>query len=99
AHVRRHPEELHSLLRDLLISVTNFFRDPEAFRRLETVVVPRLFDGKGPGDQIRVWVTGCATGEEAYSIAMLLAEHADTLAGPPAVQVFATDIDEDALAR
>lgn len=99
AHVRNHPEELQGLLRDLLISVTNFFRDPEAFRQLEADVVPRMFEGKGPGDQIRVWVTGCATGEEAYSIAMLLAEHADTLATTPAVQVFATDIDEDALAH
>lgn len=99
AHVREHPEELQGLLRDLLISVTNFFRDPEAFKRLETSVVPRMFEGKGPGDQIRVWVAGCATGEEAYSIAMLLAEHAATLAHPPAVQVFATDIDEDALAH
>ncbi|HKG13397.1 MAG TPA: CheR family methyltransferase [Pyrinomonadaceae bacterium] len=98
-HVRRQPEELHGLLRDLLISVTNFFRDPEAFRRLETAAVPRMFEGKGAGDQIRVWVTGCATGEEAYSLAMLLVEHADTLASPPAVQIFATDIDESALAQ
>lgn len=99
AHVREHPDELQGLLRDLLISVTNFFRDREAFARLEAEVVPRLFDGKGEGDQIRVWVAGCATGEEAYSIAMLLAERADRLASPPAVQVFATDIDEEALAH
>jgi two-component system CheB/CheR fusion protein len=99
AHVRVHPEELQGLLRDLLISVTNFFRDREAFGRLEAEVVPRLFDGKKQGDQIRVWVAGCATGDEAYSIAMLLAERADALASPPTVQVFATDIDEEALAQ
>ena len=97
-HVRRHPEELLGLLRDLLISVTNFFRDPDAFRRLGNATVPRMFEGKGSGDQIRVWVAGCATGEEAYSIGMLLSEHADTLATPPSLQIFATDIDEDALA-
>jgi two-component system CheB/CheR fusion protein len=98
-HVRRRPEELQGLLRDLLISVTNFFRDPEAFGRLESEIAPRLFAGKGAGDQIRVWVPGCATGEEAYSLAMMLAEHADSLTAPPAIQVFATDIDDDALAH
>ncbi|HEX8073035.1 MAG TPA: chemotaxis protein CheB [Pyrinomonadaceae bacterium] len=97
-HVRRRPDELQGLLHDLLISVTNFFRDPDAFQRLDSEIVPRLFEGKGAHDQIRVWVSGCATGEEAYSIAMLLAEHADTLSNPPALQVFASDIDEGALA-
>ncbi|HKS27162.1 MAG TPA: CheR family methyltransferase [Pyrinomonadaceae bacterium] len=98
-HIRQHPEELQGLLRDLLISVTNFFRDREAFGRLETEVIPLLFAGKGQGDQIRVWVTGCATGEEAYSMAMLLTEYADNLASPPGLQVFATDIDDEALAH
>jgi two-component system CheB/CheR fusion protein len=98
-HSRQHPEELHGLLRDLLISVTNFFRDPESFQRLESEIVPRLFAGKGRGDHIRVWVSGCATGEEAYTLAMLLSEYAETLASPPSLQVFATDIDEDALAN
>ena len=98
-HIRRHPEELRGLLRDLLISVTNFFRDPEAFRRLESEIVPRLFEGKGAGDQVRVWVPGCATGEEAYSVAMLLGERAEEFTTPPAIQVFATDIDEEALAH
>ncbi|MCA1816960.1 MAG: PAS domain-containing protein, partial [Acidobacteria bacterium] len=99
AHIRTHPEELQGLLRDLLISVTNFFRDPEAWRRLQSEVMPKLFEGRGASDQIRVWVPGCATGEEAYSVAMLLSERADTLTAPPALQVFATDIDEDALAN
>jgi two-component system CheB/CheR fusion protein len=99
AHVREHPEELLGLLDDLLISVTNFFRDREAFDQLETEVAPALLAGKGAGEQVRVWVAGCATGEEAYSLAMLLAESAARHSRPPAVQVFASDIDENALGR
>src|SRR5207253_786865 len=86
------------LLKDLLISVTNFFRDRDAFEKLETVVVPRLFAGKREDDHVRAWVAGCATGEEAYSVAMLLAERAMAAATPPNIQVFATDIDEAAVA-
>jgi PAS domain S-box-containing protein len=97
-HIRSHSEELQGLLRDLLISVTNFFRDPEAWKRLQSEVVPKLFEGRGATEQIRVWVTGCATGEEAYTIAMLLTEYADSTPAPPALQIFATDIDENALA-
>ncbi|HEX6368926.1 MAG TPA: chemotaxis protein CheB [Longimicrobium sp.] len=85
--------EARALVRDLLISVSSFFRDPAAFSALAELV-PSLFEGKGPGDSVRVWVAGCATGEEAYSIAILLAEHAATLDAPPAVQMFATDLDE-----
>ena len=98
ALLRGHPDEARALLKDLLISVTNFFRDPEAFERLRDRIVPRLFEGKREHDQVRVWVPGCATGEEAYSIAMLLAEFAETRAKPPAVLIFATDIDESAIA-
>jgi two-component system CheB/CheR fusion protein len=97
--MREHRDEGQALLKDLLISVTNFFRDPEAFRVLEERVVPRLFEGKGEGEQVRVWVAGCATGEEAYSVAMLLAEHAAGLPFPPAIQVFASDLDEQAVAH
>lgn len=97
-YLREQPEEIHALLKDMLISVTNFFRDAEAFQALEEQIVPRLFDEKGPNDTVRVWVAGCATGEEAYSIAMLLAEHLAQYPYPPQFQVFATDIDEDALA-
>ena len=99
AYLRTHPDEVQALLRDFLISVTQFFRDPEAFEALERDVVPALFEGKGPHDQVRVWVAGCATGEEAYSVAMLLCEHRATLDAPPDIQIFATDIDEAALAR
>jgi two-component system CheB/CheR fusion protein len=96
-HVRAHPAEAHALLKDLLISVTNFFRDCEAFEAVERAVISRLFEGKGAGDQVRVWVAGCATGEEAYTLAMLLTEFTETLTNAPTVQVFATDIDEQAI--
>jgi two-component system CheB/CheR fusion protein len=96
-YLREHNTELAHLLRDFLISVTNFFRDSDAFDALAQSVIPRLFKGRPPSDQVRVWVAGCATGEEAYSLGMLLAEHASTLADPPSVQIFATDIDEESL--
>ena len=94
--MRTHPGEAGALLKDLLISVTNFFRDRHTFEALERHV-PALFEGKGPADTVRVWVAGCATGEEAYTIAILLSEHARTLSEPPALQVFGTDLDEDAI--
>ncbi|MDT7688893.1 MAG: two-component system, chemotaxis family, CheB/CheR fusion protein [Acidobacteriota bacterium] len=96
--MREHKAEAHALLKDLLISVTNFFRDCEAFETLERVVISRLFKGKGAQDQVRVWVAGCATGEEAYTLAMLLTEFAEGLSSTSAIQVFATDIDEQAIA-
>ncbi len=99
AYLRSTPEEIQALLRDFLISVTQFFRDDKAFEVLETETIPALFDGKTANDQVRVWVAGCATGEEAYSIAMLLCEHRERLDHPPDLQIFATDIDERALER
>jgi two-component system CheB/CheR fusion protein len=96
-YLRSHAAEAHGLLRDLLIGVTNFFRDRDAFAALETHI-PQLFTGKSTNDEVRVWVTGCATGEEAYSIAMLLCEQAGRLESPPSIQVFATDIDGEAIA-
>ena len=96
--MREHADEARALLRDLLISVTNFFRDCESFETLERGFIRRLFLGKGAGDQVRVWAAGCATGEEAYTLAMLLSECAESLPDAPTVQVFATDIDEQAIA-
>jgi two-component system CheB/CheR fusion protein len=96
--MRETPQEAVLLMKDLLISVTHFFRDPEVFGVLEQRVIPRLFEHKSLDDQIRVWIPGCATGEEAYSIGMLLSEHRDSLIDPPHIQVFATDLDEDAIA-
>lgn len=96
--LREHPEEAPLLLQDMLISVTNFFRDAEAFEALEREAIRRIVEAKQPGDQVRVWVAGCATGEEAYSLSMLLREQADLQAKPLEIQVFATDIDERAIA-
>jgi two-component system CheB/CheR fusion protein len=70
--IRTDPEELNALYQDLLIGVTQFFRDPEAFERLETEVIPALIDKLPADEELRVWVAGCATGEEAYTLAMLL---------------------------
>ena len=97
-YLRRHPEEMQALLSDLLITVTNFFRDKDTYKSLEQQVVPQMFANKTSAEQVRVWVAGCATGEEAYSIAILLHEHAARLADPPKIQIFASDIDADALA-
>jgi two-component system CheB/CheR fusion protein len=96
-HLNQEPKEVEQLFRDLLISVTHFFRDPEAFELLAAKVVPRLFEGKDADGFVRMWVPGCATGEEAYSLAILLREHLAGLQNPPQVQVFATDIDAQAL--
>lgn len=96
AFLRTHPGEAGALLQDLLISVTNFFRDREVFQALEQHI-PALFEGKGQGDSVRVWVPACATGEEAYSIAMLLTDYSRQLDMPPALQVFACDLDEEAI--
>ncbi|MDR4307592.1 PAS domain S-box protein [Chelatococcus sambhunathii] len=97
-YLRENGDEVQNLFNDLLIGVTQFFRDAKEFERLERDVIPRLFEGKGAGDQIRVWVLGCATGEEAYSIAILLREHFARVDEAPQIQIFATDIDVRALA-
>src|SRR3954453_3837005 len=73
------PPEVNALFRDLLINVTNFFRDAEAFESLATHVIPKLFEGRGADDTVRVWVPGCSTGEEVFSIGILLREHMDKL--------------------
>ncbi|MEE7450207.1 methyltransferase [Methylobacterium radiotolerans] len=96
--LRSQPEEAQELFNDLLIGVTQFFRDPREFEFLEREVIPKLFADKGHDDRIRVWVIGCSTGEEAYSLAILLREHMATLDVVPQVQIFATDLDGRALA-
>jgi two-component system CheB/CheR fusion protein len=97
-HLQQTPAEVEALFRDLLIGVTNFFRDPEAFQTLEEQVIPKLFAGKPAGGVIRVWSPGCSTGEEAYSLAILLAEHQESMKKSFQVQLFATDIDGQAIA-
>lgn len=96
--LRDDSKEVTALFRDLLINVTAFFRDAESFESLRKDVIPKLFEGRGADETVRVWVPGCATGEEVYSIAMLMHEHMQTLKAVPRVQIFATDIDEHALA-
>lgn len=98
-HLREHPEEVPILFRDLLITVTNFFRDPEAFSALEKKILPQIFARKGHADTVRVWAIGCATGEEAYTVAMLLLEQCARLEAAPEIQVFASDISDEALTR
>lgn len=95
--LREKPGEVQFLVKNLLINVTNFFRDKEAFESLEKKVIPRLFENKTGKDNVRVWSVGCASGEEAYSLAILLSEYAEGLTDPPKLQVFGTDVDEDAI--
>ncbi|MGF7147268.1 PAS domain S-box-containing protein [Sphingomonas zeicaulis] len=100
-YLRANPEESKSLLSDLLISVTMFFRDPETFVALSHRVIQPLLEARSTGEaegEIRAWVVGCATGEEAYSLAMLLLEEAERLKLNVPIQIFATDLDEGALA-
>src|ERR1039457_12759 len=97
-YTQQTPGEVEALFRDLLIGVTNFFRDPEAFQALEEQVIAKLFAGDPGAAAARVWVPGCSTGEEAYSIAIRRAERQEAMKQNFAVQVFATDIDSQAIA-
>ena len=89
--------ENKALLDDMLIGVTNFFRDREAFDAVERDIMPELFKDRAAGDEVRAWVAACASGEEAYSLAMLMAEQAALMENPPAFQVFASDIDDHSI--
>lgn len=91
------PSEVDALFRDLLIGVTNFFRDPDIFEVIQNQVIPQLFAGKAQNSTIRVWVPGCSTGEEAYSLAMIMREHMDELKENFKLNIFATDIDRHAI--
>jgi two-component system CheB/CheR fusion protein len=95
--LQRNAEEAPALFRELLIGVTAFFRDPEAFDALAREVLPKLLDNRAAHETVRIWVPGCATGEEAYSLAILVREQLERISTPPEVQIFATDIDERAL--
>src|SRR5215470_17753201 len=95
--IRDNPDEVQALLSDLLISVTSFFRDREAFESLAKVL-PQVFANKATGQPIRIWVAGCATGEEAYSMGILLLEEASRQNERPQLQIFGTDLDVRALA-
>ena len=95
--LRNNGEEVKILADEFLVNVTNFFRDPDAFRQLETKVIHRLFNGKTSGDNIRVWSVGCATGEEAYTLAMIFMEEASNRENPPSLQIFASDLHDGSL--
>jgi len=96
-YIREHPAEADTLFKELLIGVTNFFRDPQAFASLRDKAIRPLIEGTSPQMPIRVWVPGCSTGEEAYSIAILFRECMDELGADRKVQIFATDIDPSAI--
>ena len=96
--LQRTPQEVETLFGEMLIGVTSFFRDPEAFGVLENYAIPKIFEGRAPGSVIRIWSAGCSTGEEAYSLAILLVEHMEARKQHYVVQVFATDIDSRAIA-
>ena len=98
AYLRQHASEHELLFREFLIGVTEFFRDPAAYEALQAIAIPSMLGDKGNADELRVWVPGCATGEEAYSIAIALREAMPGSRGPK-VKIFATDIDDFAISR
>ena len=97
SYLAEHPEEAWSLFKELLIGVTSFFRDPEAFEVLREKILPKIFENKPEDYSLRVWVTGCSTGEEAYSLAMAIREYLDDQKRNCKLQIFGTDIDEKAI--
>jgi two-component system, chemotaxis family, CheB/CheR fusion protein len=98
-YLQAHPAEGAALFGELLINVTSFFRDPEAFASLKQDVLPKLLAGRSDGFLFRAWVAGCASGEEAYSIAILLREYMEETGQDFGVKLYATDIDESAVAQ
>jgi len=96
-YLEQKPAEVEALFHDLLIGVTNFFRNPTAFEALQKKVIPNLFTSKRANSAIRIWVPGCSTGEEVYSIGILLQEQMENLKQIFKVQIFATDIDSRAI--
>src|SRR5205085_769554 len=99
AFLRAHPEELKSLFQDILISVTGFFRESNSFEALKKQVFPAIFHQRTEHDVVRIWVPGCATGEEAYSVTICALEYSREAGLEIPIQVFGTDLSEPALAR
>jgi two-component system CheB/CheR fusion protein len=97
-YLKEHRPELDLLFQDILINVTGFFREPGAFRGIQSLVLPAILKNRGP-DPVRVWVPGCATGEEAYSVAICLLEHMRLTGSEVPVQIFGTDLSEAALEK
>ena len=98
-YLQENPQEQDLLFKELLIGVTNFFRDPSAWEQLREQALPALLESRAPGQAVRAWVSGCSTGEEAYSLAIMLKEAAEAMKprGQFTIQVFATDLDRDAI--
>jgi PAS domain S-box-containing protein len=96
-HLQHHRDETKALFRELLIGVTAFFRDPEAFESLQRNVLPKLLSDRAPDDPARIWIAGCANGAEAYTMAILCREVIDQVGSQASVQIFASDIDERAI--
>ena len=96
-HLEAHPDEFPRLFNTILINVTSLFRDPDSWDHLRTEVIPTILAARAPDEPIRVWSAGCATGHEAYTLAIVLAEvmGADTFADR--VKIYATDVDDEAL--
>lgn len=92
-YLRQHPEEMGMLFQEVLINVTSFFRDPEAFDVIKRKTLPEIVTGKSDGDIIRIWVPGCSNGEEVYSLAIILREIMESTGKHLKVQIFGTDID------
>jgi two-component system CheB/CheR fusion protein len=98
-YLKDHLEETNLLLKDLLIGVTSFFRDPEAFTWIRDKVIPEIFRNKQADEPVRIWSAGCSSGEEAYSLAILIADYLRQSKRSFTVQIFATDVDKDAIER
>ena len=96
-YLRENPDEIRALYQEILIRVTRFFRDPEAFAALRKQVFPQLLEDRSGNDPIRIWAPGCATGEEPYSLAISLTEFVEQAGSRVPVQVFATDINQAAI--
>ena len=97
--LREDPEELNSLFRELLIGVTNFFRDPESFEALKNEILPQILDTMEEDSVFRAWIPGCSTGEEVYSLAMVLTEYLESLPKRINLQLFGTDIDKNGIEK
>ncbi|MGH8565180.1 MAG: CheR family methyltransferase [Gammaproteobacteria bacterium] len=93
-HLERDRAEIDALYEDILINVTSFFREPEAFEAIKTRVFPQIIEGKDPNTPIRIWVPGCSTGQEAYLLAIALSEFLEDKPVRPAIQIFATDLSD-----
>ena len=95
--LKKFPEEVDALAKDFLISVTSVFRDKEAFQFIEDKTIPELLEKLPPREELKLWIAGCASGEEAYSIAILISEQLAGRHDDIVVKIFATDIDTSAL--